>query len=117
MKNMETEIQPTIGQLPQEAGNQLFADVCNIIEGSRYRLATTINAKICLLHWHIGWRIKTEVLDDKRAEYGKRIVKNSAKNLLKSTEMAGVIVNFSIVYALRILFRKMKLYRQCVHNS
>lgn len=36
----------------------LYSDVCHIIEGSRQRLATTINAEICLMHLQIGKRIK-----------------------------------------------------------
>jgi len=55
---------------------QLYSDVCQIIDGTRSRLATTINAEVCLLHWHIGNRIKEDVLYSKRAEYGKAIVKN-----------------------------------------
>ena len=60
---------------------QLYNDVCKIIDGTRSRLATTVNAEVCLLHWHIGKRIKEDVLYNKRAEYGKEIVKNLADKL------------------------------------
>ena len=59
----------------------LFNDVCQIIEGTRNRLATTVNAEVCLLHWNIGNRIKEDVLYNKRAEYGKEIVKKLAVQL------------------------------------
>lgn len=59
----------------------LFSDVCHIVEGSRQRLATTINAEICLMHWQIGKRIKDDVLYNQRAKYGKQIVKNLAEKL------------------------------------
>ena len=59
----------------------LFNDVCQIIEGTRNRLATTVNAEVCLLHWNIGKRIKEDVLYNKRAEYGKEIVKKLAVQL------------------------------------
>jgi hypothetical protein len=54
---------------------QLNEDVCRIIDGSRQRLATTVNAEICLLHWNIGKCIKEDVLFNQRAEYGKQILK------------------------------------------
>ncbi len=60
---------------------ELYSDVCQIIDDTRGRLATTVNAEVCLLHWHIGKRIKEDVLYNKRAEYGKGIVKNLADRL------------------------------------
>lgn len=50
--------------------------MCQIIEGTRYRIATTVNAEACLMNWSIGKRIKEDVLYNQRAEYGKEIVKN-----------------------------------------
>lgn len=60
---------------------ELFSDVCHIVEGSRQRLATTVNAEICLMHWQIGKRIKDDVLYNQRADYGKQVVKNLAEQL------------------------------------
>ncbi len=60
----------------EESTPQLYSDVCQIIDGTRTRIATTLNAEICMLHWHIGKRIKEDVLYNKRAEYGKEILKN-----------------------------------------
>jgi len=60
----------------EEYTPQLYSDVCQIIESTRSRIATTVNAEVCLLHWHIGKRIKEDVLYNKRAEYGKEILKN-----------------------------------------
>lgn len=67
----------------QTSDTQLFTDVCCIIEDVRYRLATTVNAEICLLNWNIGKRIKEDVLFNKRAEYGKEIVKKLAEKLVE----------------------------------
>ena len=64
----------------------LYSDVCQIIDGTRSRLATTVNAEVCLLHWHIGKRIKEDVLYNNRAEYGKEIIKKLA---IKLTERYG----------------------------
>lgn len=60
---------------------ELYSDVCHIIEGSRQRLATTINAEICMMHWQIGKRIKEDVLYNQRAEYGKQVIQNLSDKL------------------------------------
>lgn len=65
---------------------QLFSDVCKIIEETRYRIASSVNAEVCLMNWHIGKRVKEDVLYNKRAEYGKEILKNLA---LQLTERYG----------------------------
>jgi predicted nuclease of restriction endonuclease-like (RecB) superfamily len=65
---------------------QLFKEVCQIIDGSRYRIASTVNAEVCLMNWYIGKQIKEDVLYSRRAEYGKEIIKNLA---IKLTERYG----------------------------
>lgn len=65
---------------------ELYDDVCQIIDNVRSRIATTINAEVCLLNWNIGKRIKEDVLYNKRAEYGKEIVRSLA---FKLTERYG----------------------------
>lgn len=32
---------------------QLYTDVCQIIDTTRTRLATTVNAEVCLLNWTV----------------------------------------------------------------
>ncbi len=59
----------------------LYNDVCQIIDGTRNRLAIAVNAEACWLNWHIGTRIKNDILYNKRADYGKEILKNLAINL------------------------------------
>lgn len=52
----------------------LLSEVCSLIDTSRQRVAITVNAEISALYWHIGQRIHQEVLQGKRAEYGKQII-------------------------------------------
>ena len=52
----------------------LFADLCEIIDTARHRVATVANRGMTLMYWGVGSRINTDVLDNKRAEYGKQIV-------------------------------------------
>lgn len=37
---------------------ELYSDVFQIIDGTRFRIATTVNAEVCLMNWNIGKRIK-----------------------------------------------------------
>lgn len=64
----------------------LFEDVCQIIDGTRGRIATYVNTEACLTNWNVGKRIKEDVLFNKRAEYGKQVVINLS---IKLTERYG----------------------------
>jgi hypothetical protein len=46
----------------KQAESLLYHDVCFLIENTRQRLATTINAEACFMHWQIGKRIKEDIL-------------------------------------------------------
>ena len=60
---------------------RLYVDICNIIDSTRQRIATYLNAEICMTNWHVGKRIKEDVLRDQRAEYGKQTIKNLSLRL------------------------------------
>ena len=59
----------------------LYNDVCHIIDGARDRMATYANTEACLTNWYVGKRIKEDVLYNKRAEYGKQVIKNLSVKL------------------------------------
>ena len=65
----------------KQAEIALYKDVCFLIENTRHRIATSVNAEACVMNWHIGKRIKEDVLYNKRAEYGKQVIKNLAGKL------------------------------------
>ena len=69
------------GKIEQNNSPQLYTDVCELIDSARQRTAVFANAELCMTHWLIGKRINEEVLLNKRAEYGKQVVKNLAKKL------------------------------------
>jgi len=52
----------------------LAGELGRMIESARQQLAQTANAALTTLHWQIGMRVRQEVLDRRRAEYGARIV-------------------------------------------
>jgi predicted nuclease of restriction endonuclease-like (RecB) superfamily len=59
----------------------LFSDVKNLIEESKRHVSQTISTTLSMLYWKIGKRIQTDILHDKRAEYGKEIIFNLSKQL------------------------------------
>ena len=59
----------------------LFADLCNIIDNARHRVATVANSGMTLMYWGVGNRINTELLNNERAEYGKQIVVTVSQQL------------------------------------
>lgn len=65
----------------QVAEDVLFGDVCQIIDNARSRIATYLNTEVCLTNWYIGKRIREDVLLNKRAAYGKQVVKNLSVKL------------------------------------
>ena len=75
---MNKNIKKTDALPKQQVKSKLYKDVCSLIENTRRRLATTINAEACILHWQIGKCIKEDVLLNKRADYGKQVIKNLA---------------------------------------
>ena len=63
------------------SGQSLIQDLRQIIEQARGHVAATANYALSMMYWHIGERINREVLDNKRAEYGKQIVASVARQL------------------------------------
>ena len=59
----------------------LIQDLRQIVEQARCRVASTANAELTMMYWHIGERINREVLGNQRAEYGKQIVASVARQL------------------------------------
>ena len=91
----------------------LFSDLKKIIDSSRENVARTINSEITLLYWKIGERINTEILQEKRAEYGQFIIKEiaqkltleygnsfSEKNLRRMIQFSSIFPDFTIVSTL-----------------
>ena len=64
-----------------ESIHLLVIDVKNIIDNARTKVAAVVNTGINMSYWQIGERINREVLGNKRAEYGKRIVSTVATQL------------------------------------
>jgi predicted nuclease of restriction endonuclease-like (RecB) superfamily len=97
-----------------EASHAIFSEIKTLIEQSRQHVAVEVNAALSMLYWHIGKRINEEVLNDKRAAYGKQIVVSlsrqltaeygngwSQRHLHHCLRFAEIIPDIQIVNALR----------------
>jgi predicted nuclease of restriction endonuclease-like (RecB) superfamily len=59
----------------------LLVDVRLLIDAARQRVASTVNAELTELYWQIGNRVNVELLQGQRAEYGKQVIDELAKQL------------------------------------
>ena len=59
----------------------LLKDIHLLIEKSRQTIASFVNAELTMLYWHVGRRIKQEIMHHKRAEYGKLILQTLCAKL------------------------------------
>ena len=92
---------------------ELVTDLRQIILSAREQVARAVDSGLVLLYWSIGHRIRTEVLDGKRAEYGQKILHAlgtklvvefgqgySARNLANMIRFAEVFPEPSILQSL-----------------
>lgn len=66
-----------------DLNNRLFTDVKQIIEQGRGQVAQAVNIGITATYWNVGKRIKEDILENKRAEYGKQILQTLSAKLRK----------------------------------
>jgi len=59
----------------------LLSDLRGLILRTRQDVARTVNSSLVLLYWKIGQRVRTEILEEKRAAYGKEIVSTLSSQL------------------------------------
>jgi hypothetical protein len=59
----------------------LLRDVREMIAEARSSVAVTVNAGLTVLCWRIGERIRKDILQEKRAAYGREIVATVARQL------------------------------------
>ncbi len=60
----------------------LIGELRQMIDQTRESVAITVNAKLTMLYWHIGNRVRKEILNDERAEYGQQIVSTLSRQLM-----------------------------------
>ena len=91
----------------------LFVDVRQMIEDAKHAFSQTVNAGLTILYWNIGNRINEEVLDNKRAEYGEKILPTLSAKLteeygngyskLVSSQLVNILTkNFGMIRTIRL---------------
>ena len=99
---------------PVRGGAPLLADVRGLILAAREQVARAVDSGLVTLYWHIGRRVHQDVLKEKRAEYGAKIVSAlgtqlsrefgrgfNARNIFRMVRFAEVFPDERIVSALR----------------
>ncbi len=62
----------------------IYVEISNLLKESRKNIISSINSKIANTYFLIGKRIVEEEQNgNERAEYGKELLKNLSKNLIK----------------------------------
>ncbi|MDQ1859317.1 DUF1016 N-terminal domain-containing protein [Chryseobacterium sp. WLY505] len=87
-----------------------MTDLKELVDKTRSQVAAQVNSAMVVLYWEIGKRINEDVLDNKRAEYGKEVIVQisqrltlefgnsfSEKNIRKMMQFASVFSDFNIV--------------------
>jgi hypothetical protein len=69
--------------LIQKPHAALLTELRGLIDGARQHVAQTANATLTMLYWHVGQRIRREVLRGGRAGYGEEILATLSQELVK----------------------------------
>ena len=79
-KSVAMAVQAATPALPGTA--PLLSDLRELILSARQQVAQTVNSGLTMLCWHIGTRIRKNILKEKRAEYGQEILQSSIAKLV-----------------------------------
>ncbi|MBI3302352.1 MAG: DUF1016 domain-containing protein, partial [Deltaproteobacteria bacterium] len=104
---------PTKALPSATVAKRLLGDIRSLIESARSQTAQAVNAGLVLLYWNIGDRIRRDILNQQRAEYGEEIVPTlsaqleaeygrgfSRRNLFNMIRFAEVFPSVEIVQTL-----------------
>ena len=59
---------------PSSVPAALLGDLRSLIESARIRVAVGVNAELVMLHWHIGHRLREDIMNYGKSVYGEKIV-------------------------------------------
>jgi len=82
-----------------ESSDKLVEDLRSLIIETRQDVARQVNSALVMLYWHVGKRIRQEILKEKRGEYGEEIV---------PTLSAQLVPEFGEGFSKRNLFRMIR---------
>ncbi|MCP4130740.1 MAG: DUF1016 domain-containing protein, partial [bacterium] len=79
----------------------LFKEISSLINEAKNNVKVAVNSELAMLYWNIGKAIKEDILKNKRADYGKKIVEEISVQLTQ---------NFGKGYGKAVLFRMIQFY-------
>jgi predicted nuclease of restriction endonuclease-like (RecB) superfamily len=99
--------------VPASSVADLLPEIRELILTTRQTVARGVNAALTLLYWQIGTRVRRDILQEKRAEYGEEVVPTlsaqlvaefgssfNEKNLRRMVQFAEVFPDEQIVVSL-----------------
>jgi hypothetical protein len=114
-----TETKESGGAVMLPAQSDLFATVSGLIEEARRTLARQANSTTVFLFWRIGKQVNSEILHHQRAEYGQKIVRTlatqliasygrsfEARNLRRMMQFAEQFPDFAAGYTIELVARR-----------
>jgi predicted nuclease of restriction endonuclease-like (RecB) superfamily len=112
-----TKARPASGKIVSTVSKQsamtfhkaLLADIRGLILSAREGVARTVNAGLTLLYWEIGDRIRKDILQEKRAEYGEKILSTLSKELCEEFGKGFSVPNLSRMLRLAEAFPDKKI--------
>jgi predicted nuclease of restriction endonuclease-like (RecB) superfamily len=81
VKKKGTVKEPSLARKAATQTGSLLADVRRLVLETRQSVARGVNAALVALYWDIGTRIRRDILQEKRGEYGKEIVQSLSAQL------------------------------------
>jgi hypothetical protein len=109
-------LRPVASELSRQChdnSDALLSDIRQLIVEARQQTAQVVNAALTLTYWQIGTRIRTDILQNQRAEYGQEILQRlsaklvpefgrsfAEKNLRRMVQFAEFYPNQGIVVTL-----------------
>jgi hypothetical protein len=80
-KRAKNENVPTRRVRSEPSAAKLLQDLRELIRSARSGVAQAVNSAMALHYWQVGRRIRTDILDSKRAAYGEEIVSTLSRQL------------------------------------
>jgi len=62
--------------------NQVFSNISHIIEKRKFNAVSSANSQVIVMFWEIGKYINLNILEDTRADYGKKILSTVSTKLV-----------------------------------
>ncbi len=92
---------PKLVETPEPMPERLLSDIRLLIEETRGRVAQVVNSALVLLYWKIGQRIRQDVIQSERAEYGKTVIATLSAQL--TTEYGAGYTRQNLFHMLRFI--------------